>query len=99
MRDYRKEAANKVEIAIWLLMLAAIVSTFYGITGYFSLMISLATWIITAILTTAVVQVLIQRVSGNLFERIPLTFEVKGFRFSISLFVIFTIILKLVILS
>lgn len=97
MRNYRKEAANKVEIAIWLLMLAAIVSTLYGITLYFSLMISLATWIITAILTTAVVQILIQKASGDFFEKIPLTFEVKGFRFSISLFVIFTIILKLII--
>ena len=97
MRDYGKEATGKVRIILYLLIIAAVVLTLYGGSEYIGLLVNWTAAIITGILATAVVQVLIQTISGDFLERIPFTFKIKGHKFSLSLFFILTIILKFII--
>lgn len=97
MRDYGREATGKVRFITSLLIIAAIVLTLYGGSEYIGLLVNWTAAIITGIIVTAVVQILIQTVSGDFLERIPFTFKIKGRKFSLSLFFILTIVLKLII--
>jgi hypothetical protein len=93
MRDYAEEATNKVRLVLLLLILAAVIFTFLGISQYINILSQWTIAIVAGFVTTAVAQVLIQSVSGDFLEEIPL--KIWGFR--ISLFTIATIIIKLVI--
>ena len=97
MKDYVKEATDKVYLVLVLLILAAVVLAFLGGSQYVNLLSSWAATIVAGIITTAVVQVIIQTVSGDFFEKIPLTFKIRGYEFSFSLFFVITIILRFLI--
>lgn len=97
MRDYVEEAKKKAKITLYLVIVAAVVLILLGLSNLIGFIVNIATWLITSFLTTAVVQVIIQAFSGDFFEKIPITISIGEYDFKVSLFVIITIILKLII--
>ncbi len=96
-RNYHNEMENKVELIISLIVLVAIVSSLYLKGKYINLATEWGTLILISVITTGFCQMIIQRISGNLLEKIPLTVTIAGKKFSFSLFFVITILLKLII--
>jgi hypothetical protein len=97
MKNYEKMMKNKVLIILQILVYAAIIFALLGWDKFIGPMTNIAVWLITSIIITGVVQIIIQKFSGDFLEKIPLTFEIKGIKISVTLFFIITIILKLLL--
>lgn len=97
MRDYREIFFDKLQWAVGLMLILSIIFVLWGKTAYVEYVNSWGTSIVASIMTTGVCQILIQRLSGDFFEKIPLTVPIMGMRFSLPLFVVITILVKIIL--
>ncbi len=93
MRNYWQETSSKVELVVSLMVLLSVLSIFWDKTKYLDYINSWGPAIATSIITTGICQILIQKFFGDSLEKIPI--PIRGMPFSVSLFFILTIILKI----
>ena len=86
---------NKVKNIILILILITLIFSYYGGSKYLNTVNNIIVWLLISVITTGVVQVYLQRLTGNFFEKIPLTIHIGKFKFQVTLFIIITIILKI----
>ena len=79
-----------------ILFCLVIILIFLGLDHLVGPTTQIAVWLLTSVITTSIVQIILQKSTGDLLEKIPLTFDIKGRKISLSLFFIVTIILKVV---
>ena len=97
MKDYHKIMTNKVRIVIYILIGITVVFAYMGWNNALSKINDIAVWMIISIITTGVAQLILQKFTGDFFEKIPLTIKIGQFKFQVTLFIIITIILKIII--
>ncbi|MFH1828715.1 MAG: hypothetical protein ABH824_05655 [Nanoarchaeota archaeon] len=95
MKNYGNAMKNKFSIMLQISIYGAIFLAFFGWDKFIGPLTDISIWLIASIITTGVIQVFLQGVTGDFLEKIPFTYEFKGIKISISLFVIVTVILKL----
>jgi len=94
MKDYHKETGNKIQIIVYILVFFAIIFAFAGRSDLIAYISNWAVSAIIGIVLTGVSQLLLQAVTGDILEKILLNIEIKGYNFSLTLFAIFTVLLK-----
>ena len=85
----KKDASNRIEILAKIFVLIVILSILFGWSNDFTTKL---TNIIIAIMVSTIISYtvgsVIERFSGDLLKKISLNFEIKGYKFSITAFVI-----------
>ncbi len=97
MKNYAKEMSDKAYIAIIVFVAVAFFLTYFGLSQYIDFASKILYSVVFGIIATGCAQVILQAFSGDILEKIPITITIKGYDFKVSLFVVFTIILKLLI--
>jgi len=95
MQDYGRIMEDRARIVIIITIAIVIIFSFLGWSGLSDKVVSFLPLILVSIITTGICQVLIQRLTGDFLEKIPLTFKIGKIDISVSLFIMVTIILKL----
>lgn len=87
---------NKVKILVQIIIIIILLGTIFNIsvevTDYY---VDFVLSAIIGIITSAVAASFVERLNGNVLKKIFLTFEIKEFKFSISVFVIVTFLVKI----
>lgn len=85
-----------VNIVIWTLVIAAL----FGLSGeLFDNLTQLGISIILSAILTFISETILERLGLDILRKIPLSFEIGEFNFSVSLFLILTIIIKILLKS
>lgn len=95
MENYAKSMKAKVSIIVQILLYIAVILALFRKSEHISTISNIAIWLLVSVITTGIVQIIIQKYTGDFLKNIPLTIVIKKKPYSISLFFIVTIILKL----
>ena len=97
MKDVKKELKNNVNAVVSILLAISIILIFMGKDKYIGVVTNWAVSIITGLFTTALSQKIVQRFSGGSLEKIFLNITVFGKKYSVSVFILISIIVKMLI--
>lgn len=89
---------EKIQIILFIIIAVAFIGGYFNIST--EITTAIVEWLVSimvGILLSAVVGALIEAFTGDFLKKILIPIEIKGIKFSISLFAIVTIIVKLVI--
>lgn len=93
-KDYEKEMKIKVQLILYIAVFLIAIASLNDIKWLEKLVNNNISWIVISVFTTGFCQMVIQKFSGDYFEKILFKKNILGFNFSISLFLMLTIILK-----
>lgn len=94
----RKKDEEKLRLILYLIIVVVIVTTFLGIsTEIIETIVELLVSIFIGVLLSMVAGSLVEAFTGNLLKTILIPINIKGFKFSISVFVIVTFIVKVLL--
>lgn len=86
---------NKIKNFVWLIVLVALIGALLGIPDSIThFMINIIIGFMIGSITSAIAGQFIESLSGDFLKKILITFEIKGIRFSFTIFAIVTIIVE-----
>ena len=89
---------NRLELFFSIIIAVVFIGTIAGIPqSVLDLIVKLIVSMMVSSLLSLIAGTVVEAVTGDLLKTISLTVEVKGFGFSISLFIIATLVLKIII--
>ena len=97
MKNIEKDFNNKVKLVFAILLAVSILLIYLGKDNYIGVVKNLAASIIIGLFTTALSQSIVQRFTGGSLEQIFLNVNILGKKYSISIFIIISIMVKLFI--
>ncbi len=97
MKNYHKEMKDKVKIILYISIFIILILSLKGKQNYIDMINKWLPSILISIVTTSISQIILQKFTGTFFEKILLPIKIGEFRFYISLFLILTIIIKLIL--
>jgi len=97
MKNIRKDLKNNVNAVIYVLLAISIILIFMGKDKYIGIVTNWAVSIIIGLITTTLSQSFVQRFSGGSLEKIFLNITIFGKKYSISFFILISIIVKMLI--
>jgi len=97
MKNIKRDLKNNVNAVIYLLLAISIVLIFLGKDKYIGIVTNWAVSIITGLIMTALSQSIVQKFSGGSLEKVFLNIKIFGKRYSVSIFIIVSILVKILI--
>jgi len=98
MRDIQSETRTKLKITFYVLILILFVLILTGKQHLNDFFLKWGVSIITSILLMAISQAFVQGVTGDVLEKLFLNINIAGKKYSISFFVIVTVIVRYIVL-
>ena len=87
---------DKIVFIIKILLYGSIILILLGFSNFIGPLTSIVVWLIPSVITTGIIQIFLQAVTGDLLEKIPFTYKIQGIKFSFSLFFLVVIALNLI---
>jgi len=95
VRKIEKELKNKMNVVVYLLLLISIILILIGKDQYIGNVTDWTVSIITGMIATALSQSLVQSLSGKSLKRIFLNIKVFNKKYSVSIFIIVSMAVKI----
>ena len=94
MKNIKKELKKNINLVVYLLLAVSIILIYLGKDKYIGVVTNWAVSILIGLITTALSQSIVQRFTGGSLERIFLNVTILGKEYSVSIFIIISIIVK-----
>ena len=97
MKNIKRDLKNNVNTVIYILLAISIILIFLGKDKYIGVVTNWAVSIITGLITTALSQSIVQKFSAGSLEKVFLNITIFGKKYSISFFILISILVKILI--
>ncbi len=93
-KNYELEFRKRVKLLVFALIAIFVILLAFNKEDYFSKVVGWSIALITGLGFTAISSSFVQRISNGVLEKIMLTINIKGRKYSISFFVIVSMLVK-----
>lgn len=97
MKNIERNLKNNVTAVIYILLAISIILIFLGKDKYIGVVTNWAVSIITGLITTALSQSVVQKFSSGNLEKVFLKITLFGKQYSVSFFILISILAKILI--